>query len=328
MDSRNKLWTIRLNRIIPVLFIVAAFLTGAADVRADHSNGGQWPGDHRYVVAFAQDTTRNDWRTAQVRELKEALAPYPFIEFKYSDAEGKTANQILDIENFVAEGVDILVTSPVDQNAMVPVISQAFKKGIPVFLLSRSVNSDDYTAFITGDNFEIGRQAASYIADRLHGNGKILMLEGVSTSSTAQARTNGFLAELSKFKGLSISFRKHADYLRGKSILAIQEALDKGIKFDAIYAHSDSMATGARVGLLKAGIDPSSLVIVGIDYISEARKAILAGEQSASFTYPTYGKEGGDLIIKLLKGEEVPKKNVVYSTRITKENAASVEPIF
>ena len=328
MHCRNTLWLARHIRFIPVMLIVVALLGGPADVRADHSNGGQWPGDHRYVVAFAQDTTRNDWRTAQVRELKEALAPYPFIEFKFSDAKGKMANQILDIENYVAEGVDILVTSPVDENAMAPVISSAFKKGIPVFLLSRSVNSDDYTAYITGDNFEIGRQAASYIAERVQGSGKILMLEGVSTSSTAKARTDGFLAGLEKHKGLSISFRKNADYLRGKSILAVQEALDKGIKFDAIYAHSDSMATGARIGLKKAGIDPSSIVIVGIDYISEARKAILAGEQSASFTYPTYGKEGGELIVKLLKGQIIPKKSIVYSTRITKENAASVEPIF
>lgn len=271
---------------------------------------------------------RNDWRVAQVRELKEALAPYPFIKFKYSDAEGKTANQILDIEKFIDEGVDVLVTSPADADAVAPVISQAFNKGLPVVLLSRSVNSDDYTSFITGDNFEIGQQAASYIARKLAGQGKILMLEGLATSSTAKARTDGFLAELKKHKGLSISFRRHADYLRGKSIEAVQEALEKGTKFDAIYTHSDSMATGARLALLKAGIAPSSLVIVGIDYISEARKAILAGDQSATFTYPTYGKQGGEVIVRLLKGEKVSKKNIVYSTLITKENAAEIEPIF
>ena len=298
-------------------------------VLADDAKPGRIGDGHKkYVVAFAQDTMRNDWRVAQVRELREALAPYPAITFKSSDAGGKTANQVLDIERFIEEKVDIIVTSPVDTLALAPVVSKAFRQGIPVVLLSRSVKTQDYTVFVTGNNFDIGKSAASYIADKLGDKGNILMLEGISTSSTSQARTDGFLAGLKPHKGLRITYRKHANYLRGKAIEAIEEALADNIPFDAIYAHSDSMAAGARVALKKAGKHPGAYVIVGIDYISEAREAIRAGEQAASFTYPTYGREGGNFIIRILGGHKIPKNVVVNSTLVTADNVETVEPVF
>ena len=308
--------------LLTVLMMPVAGLAG--DAKAKKIGAG----DKKYVVAFAQDTMRNDWRVAQVRELKEALAPYTDIIFKSADAGGKTANQVLDIERFIEEKVDIIVTSPVDTLALAPVVSKAFRQGIPVVLLSRSVKTPDYTVFVTGNNFDIGKSAASYIADKLGGKGNILMLEGISTSSTSQARTEGFLAGLKPYKGLRITYRKHANYLRGKAIEAVEEALANNIAFDAIYAHSDSMAAGARVALKKAGKHPGTYLIVGIDYISEARDAIRAGEQAASFTYPTYGREGGNFIVRILEGSKVPKNVVVNSTLVTADNVDTVKPVF
>lgn len=52
----------------------------------------------KYVVAFAQDTMANDWRAAQVRQIKDDLARQSDIEFVFSDAQGNTARQIQDIE--------------------------------------------------------------------------------------------------------------------------------------------------------------------------------------------------------------------------------------
>ena len=288
----------------------------------------QATGGKTYLVGFAQDTMANDWRIAQVRSLERELKKYPFIKFFYTDAKGRTARQIKDIEDMTNMNVDVLVTSPRDARAMAPVISMAYKKGIPVVLISRRIETEDFTIFIHPDNRQIAKKAGQYMARKLKGKGKILVLKGVPTASTAMHRTESFLEEIRKYSGIEIVATKTGNYLRADAIKAIEEVLLEGLVFDAIYAQSDSMAGGARLALKKAGIDPRKIVIVGIDYISEAREAIREGEQDATFTYPTCGKEGAEFILKIVKGQKVPKEVVIESVMVTKDNVEAVEPIF
>ncbi|MFC1685053.1 substrate-binding domain-containing protein [Pseudomonadota bacterium] len=284
--------------------------------------------EHTYVVAFAQDTLANDWRKAQVDELREALAPYPFIRFLSSDAQGQTAKQILDIEDFITQEVDVLVTSPRDAKALTPVISRAYRQGIAVVLLSRRIENDNYTIFIGADDRRIGRQAARRMSEVLGGHGRILMLKGLSTASTAKDRTEAFKQELANHPGLEIVAEKSADYLRSKAIQVVEEVLQARIPFDSIYAQSDSMASGARLVLKGAGREPRNFHILGVDYIKEAREAIRSGEQDASFTYPTGGQEGARHIIKIIRGEPIPKNLTLDSVMVTQDNVEVVEPIF
>ena len=88
------------------------------------------------------------------------------------------------------------------------------------------------------------------------------------------------------------------------------------------------MAIGVRIALKKAGIPLKKKLIVGIDYISEAREAIQSGEQAASFLYPTCAKEAADAVIKILQGKSVQKIIQVKSEMITKDNVNKISPIF
>lgn len=211
---------------------------------------------------------------------------------------------------------------------MAPVISSVYNAGIPVILLSRRTIGDDYNIFIGASNRQIAHQAANFFGERLAGTGQILILQHIPTSTPGIDRTEGFLEELAKYPGIKISAIKRADSLRHLAIEAVEEVLAEGIEFDAIYAQSDSMASGARIALKKAGRDPAMIPITGIDYISEAREAIRAGEQAASFTYPTFGKEGAEYAIRILRGERVPREIVVDSVMVTRDNVEAIEPIF
>ncbi|WP_404419365.1 substrate-binding domain-containing protein [Marinospirillum sp.] len=280
-----------------------------------------------YRIGFAQDTLGNDWRLAQVREVEQELDKYPQVEFIVTDAEGETSLQAQHIEELVARGVDVLMTSPRDQVVLSSVIEKVHQQGIPVILLSRAIAGDGYTSLVTSDNRAIARSAAEHLVQELEGQGHILMLEGVEGASTTEERSEGFMQTLQNHPDIRVT-RRTANFLRADAILAVSGLLTEGVKPDAIYAQSDSMATGARMALQQAGIDPASLPLVGIDFISEARDAIRAGEQSASFTYQTGGKEGARLAMQLLKGEEVPRKLVLDSVKVTSENVDQVEPIF
>jgi ribose transport system substrate-binding protein len=313
-----------MRRCLAVLSIAwLAVLPSAATHAAD---GG---GASKRVVAFAQDTLANDWRAAQVRDLQQRLAGERDIEFVHSDAKGSTARQVKDIEDFTARGVAVLITSPRDATAMREPVARAYRQGIPVILLTRRVDGDEFTQFITADNRAIGRAAARHLAQRLDGRGRILVLQGVPTASSAIERTEGFLEELARWPRLKIAALKPADYLRAQAILRVEEALAERLEFDAIYSQSDSMALGAIMALKKAGRDPRKIPITGIDYIAEAREAIRAGELDATFTFPTAGRAGAEAALRLLRGEKLKRKLVVIeSLAVTRDNVDQVAPIF
>ena len=280
------------------------------------------------VIGFAQDTMANDWRLAQAEALRKAFAPYPHIRFVVTDGHGDTARQIRDIEDLANMKVDILIASPRDTVLMTPVLTDVYNSGIPVLLVTRKTQNDAYTSFIAPDDAAIARDAARYLAQTLGGKGRILMLQGVPTATTVITRTRAFEEELRRFPGIKVVATKVGNYLRSDAIRAVEEVVQKGVRFDAIYAQSDSMAAGARIALREAGIDPRSVPTVGIDYIAEARQAIRDGEQSASFVYPTCARETAAAALAILNGKKVPRHIVVQSKLVTRDNVDRVAPIF
>lgn len=311
-----------------LLLLLACSSLVVSAVYAETDQKSKIKKDKIYLIGFAQDTMNNDWRIQQVREVEKALSKHKNIRFISTDARAQTAKQILDIKYLVEQGVDLLITSPRDSKALAPVISDTYKKGIPVVLLERGIDSDDYTTLIGPDNLIIGEQAGHALSKLLNGRGKVFMLKGVAAATPTILRTQGFEKALSVYPEMAIVSEKVANYLRGDAIKVTEELLKSNISFDAIYAQSDSMATGARMALMKSGIDPSTIPIIGIDYIKEARDAIRNGEQSVSFTYSTAGREGAEYAVKILNGEAVPKNILIKSIKVDKSNVGKIAPIF
>ena len=281
------------------------------------------------TVAFAQDDMGNDWRRAQVAEVRDYLADHSGIELKVTNARGDASLQALHIERLARRGADVLITSPANGALLDPVIRQVYQNGTPVILLDRRIPGTDFTTFVHPDNRQITKRLARFMLDRLGREGRIFMLEGVPEATPTQLRTDAFLAEARKYPAVSVVSRV-GNYLRGDAIRAVEAILRKedGFPFDAIYAQSDSMAVGARMALRRAGIDPGSLLIAGIDYIQAAQEAIREGEQAVSYTYPTGGRKGAELALRLLRGEPVPKEVVLESVEVTAANVDAVDPIF
>lgn len=281
-----------------------------------------------YTVVFSQDTLANDWRRAQALGFEQAFRRHPQVRFRYTDGRGNSAQQVQDIEDALEQGLDLLIVSARDADLTAPVVEKAKRQGVRVILASRRVSTEAYDTFIHGDNVGIGRQAARRIAQRLGGRGAVLVLQGVPTASTAIERTEGFMKELKRYPGLRVAALKPADYLRDKAIEAVEEVIAQGTHFDAIFSQSDSMAVGARAALKRAGLDPKKIPIVGVDYIQDARAAIRAGEQDASFIYPIFVRECVDAAMRLLAGRPVPRDIAARSVMVTRDNVDKVEPIF
>lgn len=279
------------------------------------------------TVVFVQDTMANDFRKAQVYEVRDALSKYPDIRFNALDAKGKTALLISQINQLIDTKTDLIIVGTNDEKAVVPVVAKAYQKGIGVIVLDRGIQGKEYTTFINSDNIKIGSLGAQYIAKRLNGKGKVLLFEGIQTADVTKLRSKGFLDHIAKYKGISV-IKRTGNYLRKDAIIEMEKLIASGEKIDAIFSESDSMLSGARSALEHHGIDPASLVTVGCDYTSEAHNAIKKGTQSGSVLFPLGGTKSAEIAVKILKGESVPKHIVIPVELVTKENVDKVKPIF
>lgn len=281
---------------------------------------------HR-VIAFAQDTMRNDFRVAQVFEVRNEVAKHPNLSFFYSDAQGKTSLLIHQIQGFIDKKVDVLIVGTNDEQAVVPVIRQARKNGIHVIILDRGIKGTDYSTFINSDNIEIGRLGAQFIANKLKNQGLVLLFEGLPTADVTHLRSRGFMEEMAKHPGIKV-IKRTGNYLRKDALIEMDHLLKKGTRPDAIFAESDSMLSGARFAMKSHKINPTTIISVGCDYTSEAREAIRNGSQTGSVLFPLGGKQAVKTSLKLLAGDAVPKHIVIPTKLVSKTNVEQIQPIF
>lgn len=71
-------------------------------------------------------------------------------------ADDDSRKQSADIDYFISKKVDLLIVSPNEANGVTDAVSRAYDAGIPVIVADRRVNGDKYTAFIGGDNVQVG----------------------------------------------------------------------------------------------------------------------------------------------------------------------------
>lgn len=279
------------------------------------------------TIAFAQDDMANDFRKAQVNEVKEAAAAHPELRFIASNAKRKTSLLIYQIDQFIKQKVDLIIVGTNDAKAVVPVVTKAYQSGIPVIVLDRGIESLNYTSFINSDNVKIGQLGAEYIAKKLNYQGQVLLMEGIQTADVTHLRSRGFLQEMAKHPKIKV-IKRTGNYLRRDAIIEMEKLLKEGIHVDAVFSESDSMLSGVRSALRRFNRDPAELITVGCDYTSEAQAAIRKGTQTASVLFPLGGEKSVEFAVKILKGEAVPKHYFIPVKIVDKTNVNSAKPIF
>src|SRR4051812_13957363 len=117
----------------------------------------------KYKIAMSQANKAEPWRTAMNQQLEDA-AKKAGIDIVFADAAQDNAKQVSDIENFLTQGVDLLVVSPNEAAPLTDEINKVWKSCIPVIVLDRNITNTDYTMFIGANNVAIGKAAGQYVA--------------------------------------------------------------------------------------------------------------------------------------------------------------------
>ena len=276
-------------------------------------------GKVKYRIGVSQ-CSDDIWRDKQNAELKMGAYFHDGVELKFAAAYDSDERQVQQIDSLVNDGIDLLIVAPNQVQTISPAIDRAYDKGIPVIVFERKTSSRKYTAFISADNYEMGRVMGDYIISRLHGQGTVLEIKGLEGSSPAIERHNGFMDALKATPGITVVGSLQGDWTESTAYESTKQWLqnNKDVRVDLVFGANDRTAMGARkalgAGVLYCGIDGLPGENGGIQLV---RDSLL----DASYIYPTHGDQIIELAVNILEGKPYEKETMLMSALVTSDNA-------
>ena len=289
----------------------------------------------RYVIGVSQ-CSEDIWREKQNAELRMGAYLQDNVELRFAAAYDSDERQVQQIDSLVATGIDLLIVAPNQVQTISPAIDRAFDKGIPVIVFERKTNSQKYTAFISADNYEMGRVMGEHIASQLHGKGRVMEIMGLEGSSPAIERHNGFADALKAYPGIEIVATLQGDWTEESAYNAMKQWLERGERnaegIDYVFGQNDRMAMGARRAMqevttplaLWRGAGGEASRFCGIDGLPGEDGGIRLVRDSildASYIYPTHGDKIIERAIDILEGKPYEKETHLMSALVTHDNA-------
>lgn len=250
-------------------------------------------------------------------DIEAAAAKHPNLRLVIRDAGGDAAMQKRNLDDFLAERVNLVIVAPIDAQALTEPVAKLFDAGVPVILLGQAVIGDKYTCYIAPDWKLIGETAGKWLAGKLDGKGKIVEIKGPVDSTPADELHDAFRARL-RDPGYRFVFDGFLDPPRVDGAKLMAAAIADVDQFDAVFAFDDAAARAAHETAKAAGREKGTL-FVGVGGLpDQGAKYVKEGVLSASILVPTGGVEAIRAAAKILGGGKVPKK-IVPPTHVLAE---------
>ncbi|WP_053134841.1 sugar ABC transporter substrate-binding protein [Pseudomonas sp. MIACH] len=249
------------------------------------------------------------------------------VQLQFEDARADVVKQLSQVENFISQKVDAIIVNPVDTASTKNIINAATKAGIPLVFVNRRPDQKDLpkdVVAVTSDDVEAGKLQMQYIAEKLGGKGKIVILLGDLANNSTTNRTKGVKEVLAKYPDIKIEQEQTGIWLRDKGMTLVNDWLTQGREFNAVLANNDEMAIGASMALKSAGKEKGSVLIAGVDGTPDGLNAITKGDMAASAFQDAKGQAVGSVEAarKMAKKEPVEQNVIIPFQLITPENVA------
>ena len=303
-------------RRLPILILLALCSIATLMLTSCHQE------KNRILIGVSQ-CSDDEWRTQMNKEIAREALFYPGVTVEIRSAHDDNQKQIADIEYFMDEGADLIVVAPNEAEAIAPVIEKAYDRGIPVVLVDRKIDSDHYTAYIGADNYDMGHQIGTYIANRLHGKGNIVELTGLKGSTPARDRHRGLVDALSDEPGIRIVATADAGWFQQSAEQSFDSILARQPHIDLVFAHNDRMASGAHEAAVREG-RADEMLFVGVDALSGKGLGVNLVADSildATFIYPTGGDRVVQVAMNILEGCDYPRETLLSTALVNRQNA-------
>lgn len=307
----------KIAKIIYVLKVLIVCLCGLCSACTDTN-----PNNKTFKIGFSQ-CCDDPWRDVMNSEMARELAFHPELKLETLVSYNNSEKQVEQIRELVKHKIDLLIVSPNESKPLTAVLDEVYKAGIPIILIDRKTESEQYTAYIGANNYEIGKTAGKYIASQFKGTGNIIEIKLQMTISSAVERNRGFKDAVANAPNLKIVDALGTDNGLEDITNHFPNLLKKHPEANIIFAHTDLMAETAYK-IAQEQSRTKDLFFVGIDGIPGTGRGIQAVEDgvlNASLLYPTGGAEAIRLALSILNNLPFEKQNDLHTIVINNDNA-------
>jgi ribose transport system substrate-binding protein len=178
------------------------------------------------------------------------------VKFTALSSNYDVNNQTNQIDNFISSNVDLILLGAADSKGIAPAVLRAKQAGITVVAVDVGVEGV-VDATVTSNNKQAGTKDGQYVAERLKGQGQIVIINGPPVTAVTD-RVAGFLEEIKKHPDLKIvSQDQNAGGSRDGGLRVMTDLLTAFPKID------DPTAIGCDLAAKQA--QRKEFFIVGVD---------------------------------------------------------------
>lgn len=291
-----------------IIFFVCLVLTGTAEsVFAE-----------KYVIGLSMHFMRDDYAVKLVDTVKAVVAQHPESSVVVTDANATPQKQLADIENLVVQGVDAIIVIPIDEKAILPAISMANDRNIPIVAITTIPNAKVLTTIAASGDYANGKASGELLVRATGGKGKLAMIGIPYSLWRIDERERGFMDAIENtdleivVKQSGLDQAKVQDTVAG--ILVAHPDLD------GIWCTFSNQLVGAADALRSA--NRKDIALTGID----ADKAIIERIRNGWITgtaaqFPEQqGRMAAQAVFDHLAGKSVPVAYEVPVGLVTIDN--------
>lgn len=279
-----------------------------------------------YVVALCNYSIGNSWRAQMEQEFmaeaEKLKAEGVVSEYYITNSNDDINKQISDMQDLITKKVDAIIITAASPTALAPIVEEATEEGIKVVSFDNVVETEEQVATVGIDEKEFGRIGAEWLAEKLGGKGKIVVLNGIAGTATDALRWGGAEEVFKQYPDIEVLGSANAswDYAQGKA--AMESMLSAYPEIDGVWSQGGAMTQGAIDAFIAAGRD---LVPMTSEGNNGAIRAWIENKDKGlsciAPSNPTYtSAEALRVAIRALNGEEVPSNVVMDMETVTEDN--------
>lgn len=284
----------------------------------EYTDTSEYKKEGPYTIGFSNAGLGDSWRVVMLHSMQAAVARHKDLisSFIVTDANHNDAKQVSDIEDLIAQGVDLLIVSANTSDALDPVVSRAMRRGIPVVMTDRSVTSGTFVSFATCADAPIGRMMAQWLVEKLNYEGNIIILSGMAGASPDTNRVGPAMEIFSQYPGIKVLDRVYSDFSSAKGKTLMAAMIQKyGDKINGVFSQFGGQVSGSIEAFVDAGFGQGKIPPhTSTDYNGPLKMALQYKFPLFNFDYPpAMGGEALEIALKTLQGLPVAKIHSVNS---------------
>ncbi len=295
---------------------LAALLLCGCDGRSE----GVASTGRRYRIGMAAQGLSHEFIKTLAESMKRKARELD-VELTIMDSQDKIEEQLNQVDNLISQRMDAIILNCLDHVGSGPAVDRIKQAGIPLVEVITFTRNENYDVFVGTDPKQSGVMMGEILAKRLGGKGKVALLQGQIGHSGEISRSAGLRQALfDRYPDVKLLTQQTANWNRDEALRITEDWLQRFPEIHAIAAQNDEMAMGALQAVEAAR--RKDIVIVGIDGIPDALKAVKEGRLAASVldNVTAEGQRAVEVTVGLIKGRKFGKRELIDYVPITREN--------